>query len=70
MKLKEHSILLKPWCWCVGIFRNIEAFVTGNSLHYGFWDGHTHKEDEVHENVTVFVSRCIVCGKYDIRWKK
>lgn len=33
-------------------------------------DGHDWLEEEVHENVTVIISRCEHCGKQEISWKR
>ena len=36
----------------------------------GLADGHSYYEEERHDNMTVMVARCNVCGKVDIIWGK
>lgn len=44
-----------------------------NTLRYTFPDkmsGHSWVESEFHENCTVIITKCEVCGKTEISWHK
>ena len=56
-------------CWVKGIWRTLRYYVKTGSLTETV-EGHLYEDIEVHENVTVTVSRCKDCGKIELGWKR
>ena len=62
-------ILHRIFCWLTAAWRNVEAVFTGTA-DIGWWSGCSWQVEEVVPKAEVTISKCEVCGKYDVAWKR